>query len=248
MEKNRDDIHDKKELSIPTLRRLPLYYNIAYNAMKMGGKFISSGEMAACLNVDPTQVRKDIAAIGYGGKPKLGFNTEELVDYLRRYLGFNKKRSIILVGAGNLGIALAKYKGFEEHGMDIEVIFDVDPHKVGAQIAGREILSTAFLESYIKEKNIEIAILTVPAKAAQTVCDKLISYGIKAIWNFAPVNLSHPDSVLIWNHDLIATFITFLQLVPHSAASDSFACVKNSERLCNECGNCGKCSVASENE
>ncbi len=230
----------KKRLSIPTLRRLPLYYNIVRHAVDMGEQYISSSNIADVLNIDPTQVRKDIAAIGYGGKPKIGFNTKELAEYLRTFLGFDKQRNIIIVGAGNLGIALAKYEGFANQGMKIKALFDVNPNMVGAHIAGKDILSMDELESYIKDNDIKIVILTVPAKAAQNVANKLFSYGIEAVWNFAPVNISHPRNVLVWNHDLVASFVTFLQLIPGSpgAASDIFSCVKDPESICKNCDDC----------
>ena len=202
-----------KKLTIPTLKRLPLYYNIAIKALAGGESYISSAFIAEKLDIDATQVRKDIAAIGYVGKPKVGFDAKEFSSHLENFLGFSKKRNIILIGAGNLGIALAKYDGFTQYGLQMKAIFDKDPHKIGMQISGKEVISMAKMKNYIKENNIQIAILTLPSQFAQEVADELVACDIKAIWNFAPVNLDLPKDVICWNQDLAASFITFVQLL-----------------------------------
>lgn len=202
-----------KKLTIPTLKRLPLYYNIAIRALVKGENYISSAFIAEKLDIDATQVRKDIAAIGYVGKPKVGFDTKEFSSHLETFLGFSKKRNIILIGAGNLGIALSKYDGFSQYGLQIKAIFDKDPHKIGMQISGKEVISMSEMENYIAKNNIQIAILTLPAQFAQEVADELVKSNIKAIWNFAPVNLDLPKDVICWDQDLAASFITFVQLL-----------------------------------
>ncbi len=203
----------ERQLSIPTLKRLPLYCNIAQHALDTGKKLISSSEIADCLNIDSTQVRKDIAAIGYGGKPRVGFDSKELVKYIKKFLGLDKINSVILIGAGNLGIALARYKGFLLQGINITALFDKDPKLIGSEIDGKRVLSVDELENYISENKIKIAILTVPASAAQEIADKLCSFGIKGIWNFAPFNIVHPKDVIVWNQDLVSNFITFMKFV-----------------------------------
>lgn len=202
-----------KKLTIPTLKRLPLYYNIAIRALARGENYISSAFIAEKLDIDATQVRKDIAAIGYVGKPKVGFDAKEFSAHLETFLGFSKERNIILIGAGNLGIALAKYDGFAQYGLQIKAIFDKDPHKIGMQISGKDVISMAEIKDYIAENAIQIAIMTLPAQFAQEVADELVASGIKAIWNFAPVNLNLPKDVICWNQDLAASFITFVQLL-----------------------------------
>ena len=203
----------ERQLSIPTLKRLPLYCNIAQHAFDTGKKLISSSEIADCLNIDSTQVRKDIAAIGYGGKPRVGFDSKELVKYIKKFLGLDKINSVILIGAGNLGIALARYKGFLLQGINITALFDNDTKLIGSEIDGKRVLSIDELENYISENKIKIAILTVPASAAQEIADKLCSFGIKGIWNFAPFNIVHPKDVIVWNQDLVSNFITFMKFV-----------------------------------
>ncbi len=203
----------EKKLNIPTLKRLPLYYNIAVRALENGEKYISSAFMAEKLDIDSTQVRKDIAAIGYVGKPKVGFDTKEFSSHLENFLGFDKERKIILIGAGNLGNALAKYNGFSQYGLKIQAIFDTDPKKIGTKIADKDVISMEKIGEYIKEHNIKIAVITIPEHYAQETADEIVQHGIKAIWNFAPVNLDLPKEVLCWNQDLAASFITFVQLL-----------------------------------
>lgn len=203
----------EKKPTLPTLKRLPLYYNIAKRALNNGETYISSALIANQLNIDPTQVRKDIAAIGYTGKPKVGFDLKEFTGHLRLFLGFDKKREIILIGAGNLGVALARYNGFSPYGLYIQAIFDSNPDKIGQKIEGKEILDIKTVQDYITKNKIKIAILTIPTEHAQKTADTLVKAGITGIWNFAPVNLNLPKGILCKNQDLAASFITFAQLV-----------------------------------
>jgi redox-sensing transcriptional repressor len=199
-------------ISVPTLKRLPYYYNIVCNAVSTGDKYISSAEIAKKLDVDDTQVRKDIAAIGYTGKPKVGFEVNEFKNHLEKYLEFNKVRNAILIGAGNLGMALSRYEGFEKYGLKLVGIFDNNPTKIGLKIADKEIYSLSNLENVLKKYNVEIAILTVPATYAQSVTDLLVKSGIKAIWSFAPASLNVPENVYVRTQDLAANFTTFVQM------------------------------------
>jgi redox-sensing transcriptional repressor len=199
-------------ISVPTLKRLPYYYNIVCNAISAGENYISSAEIARKLDVDDTQVRKDIAVIGYMGKPKVGFEVHEFKKQLEAYLGFNNVRNAILVGAGNLGIALSRYEGFEKYGLKLVGIFDNNPTKIGLKIADKEIYSLAKLNEVVQKHNVEIAIITVPADYAQKVTNTLIDSGIKAIWSFAPISLNVPDSIYVWTQDLAANFTTFVQM------------------------------------
>lgn len=202
----------KNEISIPTLKRLPSYYNIVCNALGAGEKYISSASIARVLDVDDTQVRKDIAAIGYAGKPKVGFDLIKFKVHLEEYLEFDKKRKSILIGAGNLGIALSRYQGFAKYGLSVVAIFDNDPLKIGLKIADKEVLSLEKLKETIVENNIKIAILTIPSNKAQETTDMLISLGIKAIWNFSPIALDVPSDVFVQNQDLGASFTTFVNI------------------------------------
>lgn len=197
-----------KQISIPTLRRLPNYYPIVCQAFEEGEKYISSATIAKILDIDDTQVRKDIAATGYVGKPKVGFYTQDFKKHLEDFLGFNNTKDAFLVGAGNLGVALAKYEGFNVYGLEIVALFDNDPHKIGLKIRNKEVFSISKFPEMVSNKNIQMVILTIPAESAQSTTDFLVSTGIKAIWNFAPITLRVPKNVLVWNQDLAASFVT----------------------------------------
>jgi len=198
-----------KQVSIPTLRRLPSYYNIICDAEACGDKFISSATIAKLLLIDDTQVRKDIAATGYVGKPKVGFDIVEFKSHLEEFLGLKNTRMAFLVGAGNLGIALSKYMGFKRYGLEILALFDNDPLKQGIKVENKEVFPVSQLPVLAKEMDVQMAILTVPYNQAQNVTDFIVEAGIKAIWNFTTVNLKVPDDVLVQSQDLASSFVTF---------------------------------------
>ena len=203
-----------KHISTPTLKRLPNYYHIICQALESGEKYISSATIAKVLDIDDTQVRKDIAATGYVGKPKVGFDVKEFKAHLEHYLGFNKTKQAFLIGAGNLGIALAKYDGFKKYGLEILALFDSDPLKIGISIANKKIFPLSELPNMASSMNVQLAILAVPGEVAQKVADFLVKSGIKAIWNFAPASLNMPEGVIVSNQDLAANFVTFSLMLP----------------------------------
>lgn len=198
-----------KQISIPTLKRLPSYYNIICEAANRGEKYISSATIAKMLIIDDTQVRKDIAVTGYVGKPKVGFDTFEFKSHLEEFLGLNNTRRAFLIGAGNLGIALAKYEGFRKYGLNILALFDNDPLKQGIKLANKEVYHISSLPLLLKELDVQMTILTVPYEQAQLVTDFLVESGVKAIWNFTTANLKVPFGVLVQNQDLASSFVTF---------------------------------------
>ena len=202
-----------RHISIPTLRRLPVYYQIVSQALESGEEYISSNTIAKILEVDDTQVRKDIAAIGYYGKPRSGFEIKSFKIHLEDFLDLKTKRQAFLIGAGNLGVALAKYGGFDKFGLEIAALFDNDPHKIDLKIGDKQVYPIYKLHELVKEMNVEIIVLAVPAESAQEVVDFAINAGIKAIWNFAPLNPKVPDGILKWNQDLAANFITLSLLL-----------------------------------
>lgn len=201
------------QIPLTSLRRLPYYYNILCDMEHNGFKYVSSGIIAKQLGIDDTLVRKDIASTGYMGKPKVGFNTSEFKDHLENFLGMNDVKNAIIIGTGNLGIALAKYNGFKRYGLKIVAMFDRDETKIGMNIEDREVLHISKLESKIKKLDVRIAILALPGENTQEIADILTKNGIKAIWNFAPVHLKVPEDVFVWNEDLAASFITLSQFV-----------------------------------
>ncbi len=197
----------QKKLSAPTLRRLPRYYRIICEYFDRGEKYIRSCEIAHKLDVDETQVRKDIAAINYSGKPKIGFNTGEFKTHLEKFLNLTEAKKAFLIGVGNLGLALAKYNGFSNYGLDIVALFDNDPQKIGLKIGDKEVFHVCQLPEKIRQEAIKIVVLAIPGEQAQKMTDLAIKCGIKAIWNFAPTNIEVPKEVIVSNQDLAADFV-----------------------------------------
>jgi redox-sensing transcriptional repressor len=216
-----------KQIPVPTLRRLPNYYNIICEALNDGQKFISSAKIANALAIDDTQVRKDIATTGYVGKPKIGFDVKDFKEHLENFLGFKTFKPAFLIGAGNLGIALAKYDGFKKYGLEIVGIFDTDPQKISLKISNKEVYPIAMLPELIKKQNVRMAILCIPQEYAQSTTDFIVEAGIKAIWNFAPATLKVPEGIHICNQDLAASFIA-LSLMLEEENLYNLAHTKNS--------------------
>ena len=195
-------------IPIPTLQRLPVYYNIFLNAQAQGREYLSSTEIAEILGVDSTQVRKDISFSGYVGKPKSGFEVNGFITHLNSFFDLKKKKKAVLVGVGNLGLAIARYSRFKEYGLEIMGMFDVDLNKIGLKVGENPILPINEMSKFITEMGIQIAIITVPKEVAQEVATALIDFGIKAIWNFAPIHLKLPQEITVLNQDLTADFLT----------------------------------------
>ena len=193
------------EVSKATLNRLPLYLKYLYQLDKSGVKTVSSTLIAGGLNLNPVQVRKDIAvASSVAGKPKTGYVTKELIVDLESFLGYDNTHDAVLVGVGGLGSAFLGYKGFEHYGLNIAAAFDVNPQVVGSEVNGKLVQHIDELESVVKRYKIRLGIITVPSKAAQEVADVMVKAGIKAIWNFAPVHLNIPNDIEIKTEDLAA--------------------------------------------
>ncbi|MBR2068190.1 MAG: redox-sensing transcriptional repressor Rex [Candidatus Gastranaerophilales bacterium] len=190
------------------LNRLTLYHFILDN-LKEDEINISSTKIAQLLDIDPSQVRKDIKYLNNSGKCRVGYNVKALKISIERLLGFKQVKDAFIVGAGNLGSALAKYTSFKDYGLNILAMFDNDPKKIGTTINGKEVFDFAKLGNLIKRLNVEIAILTVPKEHAQGIASYLAGAGIKYIWNFAPCVLEVPKNVKVWNENLIGSFLQF---------------------------------------
>ncbi len=187
-----------------SLQRLPVYLNYLRSLSEEENKYISSGAIAAALNMGEVLVRKDLAYTSSVGRPKVGYLRTELIAALEAYLGCNTKKNAILVGAGGLGKALLAYGGFVNYGIDVVEAYDSDPSKAGTKACGKKICGISELERGVGEYRPHLAIIAVPASAAQSVCDMLVSVGIKGILNFAPVQLRVPESVVVRNIDVAA--------------------------------------------
>jgi redox-sensing transcriptional repressor len=186
----------------PSVRRLPSYLHIIRQAERNRDFYISGTVIAQELNLEPIQVRKDLAITGIVGKPKKGYPVEELIKAIEHYLGWDQNHVAVLVGAGNLGSALMGYQEFQRHGLRIVAAFDTDPQKVGSQVHGVPVRAIENLEQGIKAIAAEIAILTVPSPFAQATAETLVRAGITSIWNFTNTKLKVPDQIIVQREDL----------------------------------------------
>jgi redox-sensing transcriptional repressor len=185
---------------------MPSYLNIIRQIQREGYEFISGTLIAQELNLEPIQVRKDLAITGITGRPRKGYPVNELVSAIERFLGWSTTRDAVLVGAGNLGTALMGYQDFQFHGLFLIAAFDIDPHKIGKRIHGVPILSVDTMELQIGSFGAKTAILTVPSSQAQGIATILVSAGIQGIWNFTNVKLKVPDTVSVQNEDLTSGY------------------------------------------
>lgn len=186
----------------PSIRRFPSYLLIIRQALHRGDQFISGTVIAQELSLEPIQIRKDLAITGIVGKPKKGYPVAALVAAIEHYLGWDSVNKAIVVGSGNLGMALSGYPEFRVHGLEIIGIFDSDPDKIGTTVHGIPVNSIERLEEYIRDQDAQLAIVTVPAKVAQEITDRLVKAGIKALWNFTNVKLKIPSDVVMHREDL----------------------------------------------
>lgn len=185
-----------------TITRLSSYLRVLDKLERMGFDNTASYQLAEELDINDSQVRKDLAYFGQFGKPGMGYETTRLKKEIQKILGLTRKWQVALVGVGNLGSALLAYQGFKKQGFYIIAAFDNDSKKIGRKKAGMIIENIARLKQIIRKEKIEIGIITVPAQAAQEVAELLTKAGIKAILNFAPARISVPKHVRLNNVDL----------------------------------------------
>lgn len=174
---------------------------------------ISATTIADSLGLNHVQVRKDLAAVATGGKPKVGYNREQLMRELSVFLGYDKPAQAILVGAGNLGKALISYSGFESYGLNIVAAFDVAKNIVGTSLFNTPVYHLDTLSEHLSTLGVKIALLCVNVDSAQAVTDTLIANNIKAIWNFTPKNLKLPPHVVCKNENMPASFAILSKMV-----------------------------------
>jgi len=194
-----------KEISKSTVKRLPIYLSYLKSLPDTGSAHISATALAAALNMGEVQVRKDLALVSDGGRPKIGYLLEGLIRDIEDFLGYANTNDAVLVGAGKLGRALLSYGGFAEYGLNIVAAFDSDDVLIGTSKSGKPIMHMSRLDDFCAKHKIRIGIITVPAEFAQDVCDRLIDNGIQAIWNFAPKHLDVPEGILVQTENMAAS-------------------------------------------
>ena len=201
---------ERKEISKAVLKRLPGYLAYLKSIPQDGPAYISATALANALGMGEVQVRKDLAMVSDGGRPKLGYLRESLIDDIEQFLGYDNTTDAVLIGAGKLGQALLGYGGFAAYGLNILAAFDIAPDPE-VDIAEKPIYHLGELESFCRTNKVLMGIITVPGPFAQHVCDQLIACGIKAIWNFAPTHLEVPANILV-QYENMATSLAVLSM------------------------------------
>ena len=201
---------EKKTISKAVLKRLPGYLAYLKTMPEGASTHISATALANALGMGEVQVRKDLAMVSDGGRPKIGYLRESLIDDIEQFLGYDNTTDAVLIGAGKLGQALMAYKGFDEYGLNILAAFDAAPSMEKTE-EGKPIYPIEKLAGFCRTHKVLMGIITVPAEAAQSVADQLIAGGIKAIWNFAPTHLDVPANILVQNENM-ATSLAVLSV------------------------------------
>ena len=201
---------ERKEISKAVLKRLPGYVSYLRSLPEGTAIYISATTLANALGMGEVQVRKDLAMVSDGGRPKVGYHRESLIEDIEQFLGYDNTTDAVLIGAGKLGQALLGYGGFAAYGLNILAAFDACPAAEKTD-DGKPIYPMTELQNFCKANKVLMGIITVPVAHAQSVCDQLIDCGIKAVWNFAPTHLEVPANILVQNENM-ATSLAVLSM------------------------------------
>ena len=201
---------DNKKISVAVIKRLPRYYRYLGDLLNVGIVRISSKELSEKMNITASQIRQDLNNFGGFGQRGYGYNVEFLYNEIKKILGIGKVYKMIVVGAGNIGQALVNYTDFEQNGFKIVGVFDVNPRLIGMTIRGIEVYDSDKMENFIKNNDIDIAILTIPKAQAKLTAKKLVECGIKGIWNFSPMDLELPGTIAVENVHLTDGLMTLI--------------------------------------
>ncbi len=188
-----------KDISKAVISRLPRYLRYLGELRDEGTEKISSQELSQIMHVTASQIRQDLNHFGGFGQQGYGYNVSYLYDEIGRILGLERQHNLILVGAGNLGHALAGYVNFEKRGFIMRGIFDISPDQIGQKIRNIEIMSLDRMPEFIRERDIDIAVIAIPKDAAREVAETIVDCGVKAIWNFSHLDLEVPEDVIVEN-------------------------------------------------
>ncbi len=203
----------KKNVSMAVIKRLPKYQRYLMDLMKNDVDRISSKELSEKIGFTASQIRQDLNCFGDFGQQGYGYNVKDLYNEISGILGLNKEYNYVIVGAGNLGQAIANYTRFEKLGFNLKGIYDANPKLIGIRIRDIEIGDIDDLPEFLADNSVDIGVICVPQSSAQKVCDMMVKGGIKGIWNFAPVDLSAPSEVTIENVHLSESLLTLIYLL-----------------------------------
>ena len=188
----------------PTLRRLPWYLSNIKLMKEKGEQYVSSTQISKEINIDASQIAKDLSYVNISGRTRVGYNIDALIEVLESFLGFTNMHKAFLFGVGSLGAALLRDSGLHHFGLEIVAAFDVNPELVGKDLNGIPIFHSDDFEAKMKEYDVNIGVLTVPINIAQEITDKMVDGGIKAVWNFTPFRIRVPENIVVLNTSLYA--------------------------------------------
>ena len=188
----------------PTLRRLPWYLSNIKLMKEKGEQYVSSTQISKEINIDASQIAKDLSYVNISGRTRVGYNIDALIEVLESFLGFTNMHKAFLFGVGILGAALLRDSGLHHFGLEIVAAFDVNPELVGKDLNGIPIFHSDDFEAKMKEYDVNIGVLTVPINIAQEITDKMVDGGIKAVWNFTPFRIRVPENIVVQNTSLYA--------------------------------------------
>ena len=188
----------------PTLRRLPWYLSNIKLMKEKGEQYVFSTQISKEINIDASQIAKDLSYVNISGRTRVGYNIDALIEVLESFLGFTNMHKAFLFGVGSLGAALLRDSGLHHFGLEIVAAFDVNPELVGKDLNGIPIFHSDDFEAKMKEYDVNIGVLTVPINIAQEITDKMVDGGIKAVWNFTPFRIRVPENIVVQNTSLYA--------------------------------------------
>ncbi len=211
---------ETKDISRAIIERLPRYYRYLGELKDNGIERISSKELSERMHVTASQIRQDLNHFGGFGQQGYGYNVSSLYEEIAKILGLHQQHNLILIGAGHLGQALANYVNFERRGFVIRGIFDIDPEVHGRTIRGITIRPMEEIEDFMRKQDVDIAVLAIPKAEAVKVTEQLVSYGIRAIWNFAHVDLDVPEHIVVENVHLSESLMRLSYNLASVSATD----------------------------
>lgn len=205
------------------IERLPVYLNVLLQIREEGEQTVSSARLGGLARVNPAQIRRDLTHFGSFGRRGIGYDVDTLADRIQRILGSDHIHRLALVGAGNLGSAIAAYDGLSKHGFMVTAVFDNDPARIGGRLGDVVVRGMGELERTIEEQAISIGVVAVPPSAAQEVTDRLAGAGVRVVLNYTPVVVQVPDGVTLHNTDPVQELLHTLYYLSRreSVASDS---------------------------
>jgi AT-rich DNA-binding protein len=221
-------MYNERKISSAVINRLPRYYRYLGDLLENDITRISSKELSIKMNITASQIRQDLNNFGGFGQQGYGYNVEYLYSEIKKILGLDKVYNLIVVGGGNIGQALVNYTNFEKRGFVITAVFDVNPRLIGMTIRGIEVHDVDQMEEFVKNNNVDVAILTLPRSQANTVASNLAEWGVKGMWNFSHVDLDMPDDIKVENVHLTDSLMTLLYKI-NEVETDEASIIHNTD-------------------